>query len=177
MFENRPALYFCNNIFITANIIFIFWFHIKDTVKKLCIKAEDEIYWRISIIAMALSTLRELFQLTEDDAIRKFHDIILSSKLFYLCYWIALSIMILIRKYCSIMSINLTYFFCLSSFFCCVKFLALSIMILILKILFHVYKIINTYKVAIQHTRIIFFIFLIITRIECWPVFKQDPLI
>ena len=30
----------------------------------------------ISIIAMALSTLRELFQLTEDDAIRKFHDII-----------------------------------------------------------------------------------------------------
>ena len=29
---------------------------------------------------------------------------------------------------------------------------------------------------GIQHTCIIFFfIFLIITKIECWPVFKQDP--
>ena len=30
-------------------------------------------------------------------------------------------------------------------------------------------------KVAIQHTCIVFFIFLIITKIKCWPVFKQDP--
>ena len=30
---------------------------------------------------------------------------------------------------------------------------------------------------GIQHTCInFFFIFLIITKIECWPVFKQDPL-
>ena len=43
-----------------------------------------------------------------------------------------------------------------------------------MKILFHdVYKIIN--KQGIQHTCTIFLIFLIITKIECWPVFKQDP--
>ena len=29
---------------------------------------------------------------------------------------------------------------------------------------------------GIQHTCINFLIFLIITKIECWPVFKQDPL-
>ena len=28
---------------------------------------------------------------------------------------------------------------------------------------------------GIQHTSINFLIFLIITKIECWPVFKQDP--
>ena len=28
---------------------------------------------------------------------------------------------------------------------------------------------------GIQHTCIKFLIFLIITKIECWPVFKQDP--
>ena len=28
---------------------------------------------------------------------------------------------------------------------------------------------------SIQHTCINFLIFLIITKIECWPVFKQDP--
>ena len=28
---------------------------------------------------------------------------------------------------------------------------------------------------GIQHTCINFLIFLIITKIECWPVFKQDP--
>ena len=32
LFENRPALYFWNYIFITAYIIYIFWFRIKDTV-------------------------------------------------------------------------------------------------------------------------------------------------
>ena len=29
---------------------------------------------------------------------------------------------------------------------------------------------------GIQHMSQFFFIFLIITKIECWPVFKQDPL-
>ena len=29
---------------------------------------------------------------------------------------------------------------------------------------------------GIQHTCINFLIFLIITKIECWPVFKQDPI-
>ena len=48
---------------------------------------------------MALSALTCIgFQLTEEDAISKFHDIISSSKLFCLCYWIALQIMILIMK-------------------------------------------------------------------------------
>ena len=28
---------------------------------------------------------------------------------------------------------------------------------------------------GIQHTCTIFLIFLIITKIECWPVFKQEP--
>ena len=28
---------------------------------------------------------------------------------------------------------------------------------------------------GIQHTCINFLIFLIITKIDCWPVFKQDP--
>ena len=42
-----------------------------------------------------------------------------------------------------------------------------------MEILFqNVYKIINKY--GIQHTGIVFFS-LIITKIECWPVFKQDP--
>ena len=41
----------------------------------------------ISIVAMALSALTCIdFQLTEEDAISKFHDIISSSKLFCLCY-------------------------------------------------------------------------------------------
>ena len=45
-------------------------------------------------------------------------------------------------------------------------------MILIMKILFYnVYKIIN--KWGVQDTCIVFF--LIITKIECWPIFKQDP--
>ena len=46
-------------------------------------------------------------------------------------------------------------------------------MILILKILLHnVYKIINLrYPTYVYQ----FLIFLIITKIECWPVFKQDP--
>ena len=30
-------------------------------------------------------------------------------------------------------------------------------------------------KCGIQHTCINFLIFFIITKIECWPVFKQDP--
>ena len=30
---------------------------------------------------------------------------------------------------------------------------------------------------GIQHTCINFLIFLIITKIDCWPVFKQDPLV
>ena len=48
---------------------------------------------------MALSALTCIdFQLTEEDAISKFLDIISSSKLFCLCYWIALQIMILIMK-------------------------------------------------------------------------------
>ena len=43
-----------------------------------------------------------------------------------------------------------------------------------MKIFLHtVYKIFN--KLGIQHTYIILFIFLIITKIECWPVFKQEP--
>ena len=47
------------------------------------------------------------------------------------------------------------------------------IMILILKILLHnVYKIINLrYPTYVYQ----FLIFLIIPKIECWPVFKQDP--
>ena len=32
LFENRPALYFCNYIFITAHKMYNFWFRIKDTV-------------------------------------------------------------------------------------------------------------------------------------------------
>ena len=41
-------------------------------------------------------------------------------------------------------------------------------------ILLHtVYKIFN--KQGIQHTYIILFIFIIITKIECLPVFKQEP--
>ena len=42
-------------------------------------------YFRhISIVAMALSALTYIdFQLTEEDAISKFHDIISSSKLFF----------------------------------------------------------------------------------------------
>ena len=32
LFENKPALYFCNYIVITACKIYIFWFRIKDTV-------------------------------------------------------------------------------------------------------------------------------------------------
>ena len=34
---------------------------------------------------------------------------------------------------------------------------------------------IKTSIFGIQHTCINFLIFLIITKIECWPVFKQDP--
>ena len=88
LFENRPALYFCNYIFITANKMYNFWFRIKDTV----------------------------------------------------------------------------YFFLLS---------IIIIMILILKIFLHnVHKIINLrYPTYVYQ----FIIFLIITKIEGWPVFKQDP--
>ena len=32
LFENRPVLYFCNYIFITAHKMHNFWFRIKDTV-------------------------------------------------------------------------------------------------------------------------------------------------
>ena len=32
LFENRPALYFCNYIFITAHKLYNFGFRIKDTV-------------------------------------------------------------------------------------------------------------------------------------------------
>ena len=32
LFENRPALYFCNYISITAHKMYNFWFRIKDTV-------------------------------------------------------------------------------------------------------------------------------------------------
>ena len=32
LFENRPALYFCNYIFITAHKLYNFRFRIKDTV-------------------------------------------------------------------------------------------------------------------------------------------------
>ena len=46
-------------------------------------------------------------------------------------------------------------------------------MILIMKILLHnVYKIINLLYPTYVYP---FLIFLIITKIECWPVFKQDP--
>ena len=46
----------------------------------------------------------------------------------------------------------------------------------IITILLHnVYKIIN--KWCIQHICIFFIIIIIITKIECWPVFKQDPLL
>ena len=58
-------------------------------------------YFRlISIIAMALSTLRNLFRLTEDDSISKFQDFysIPSSKLFCMCFCITLPIIILIMK-------------------------------------------------------------------------------
>ena len=49
-------------------------------------------------------------------------------------------------------------------------------MILIMKVLLHnEYKIINLWNCGIQHTCINFLIFHIITKIECWPVFKQDP--
>ena len=88
LFENRPALYFCNYIFITAHKMYNFWFRIKDTV----------------------------------------------------------------------------YFFLLS---------IIIIMILILKILLHnVYKIINLRYPTYVYPFLIF----LITRIECWPVFKQDPI-
>ena len=63
------------------------------------------------------------------------------------------------------------------SFFCCDKVLALPFMILIKKYssIMSIKSSIN--KVAIQHTCIVFFfIFLIITKIKRWPVFKQDPL-
>ena len=47
-------------------------------------------------------------------------------------------------------------------------------MILIMKILLHnVYKIINLRYPTYVYP---FLIFLIITKIECWPVFKQDPI-
>ena len=47
-------------------------------------------------------------------------------------------------------------------------------MILILKILLHnVYKIINLRYPTYVYQFLIFLI--IITKIECWPVFKQDP--
>ena len=88
LFENRPALYFCNYIFITAHKMYHFGFRIKDTV-----------------------------------------------------YFYLLSIII--------------------------------IMILILKILLHnVYKIINLWYPTYVYQ---FLIFLIIPKIECWPVFKQEP--
>ena len=46
-------------------------------------------------------------------------------------------------------------------------------MILIMKILLHnVYKIINLRYPTYVYK---FLIFLIIRKIECWPVFKQDP--
>ena len=46
-------------------------------------------------------------------------------------------------------------------------------MILIMKILLHnVYKIINLRYPTYVYP---FLIFLIITKIECWPLFKQDP--
>ena len=32
LFENKPALYFCNCILITHYKTYIFWFRIKDTV-------------------------------------------------------------------------------------------------------------------------------------------------
>ena len=32
LFENRPALYFCNYIFITPHKLYNFGYHIKDTV-------------------------------------------------------------------------------------------------------------------------------------------------
>ena len=88
LFENRPALYFCNYIFITAHKTYNFWFRIKDTVYSFLL-------------------------------------------------WIII------------------------------------IMILILKILLH-----NEYKISILRypTYVYqFLIFLIITKIECWSVFKQDP--
>ena len=47
-------------------------------------------------------------------------------------------------------------------------------MILIMKILLH-NEYIKSSICGIQHTCINFLIFLIITKIECWPVFKQDP--
>ena len=44
-----------------------------------------------------------------------------------------------------------------------------------MKILVHnIYKTINIHGYGIQYT-CIFFIF-IVTKIECWPVFKQDPI-
>ena len=47
------------------------------------------------------------------------------------------------------------------------------IMILIMKILLHnVYKIINLRYPTYVYPSLIF---LLITKIECWPVFKQDP--
>ena len=53
--------------------------------------------------------------------------------------------------------------------------LTIIIMILIMNILLHnVYEIINLrYPTYVYQ---FFFIFLIITKIECWPVFKQDPI-
>ena len=58
---------------------------------------------------------------------------------------------------------------------CCLIFLLpiIIIMILIMKILLH-----NVHKIIILRypTYVYqFLIFLIITKIECWPVFKQDP--
>ena len=48
-------------------------------------------------------------------------------------------------------------------------------MILIMKILLH-----NVYKIILLRypTYVYpFLIFLLITKIECWPVFKQDPIV
>ena len=51
--------------------------------------------------------------------------------------------------------------------------LPIIIIILIMKILLHnVYKIINLRYPTYVYPFLIFFI---ITKIECWPVFKQDP--
>ena len=42
LFENRPALYFCNYIFITAYIIhFLIPYHRYCLINFLCIKAKD----------------------------------------------------------------------------------------------------------------------------------------
>ena len=140
-----------HSIFVIIYLLLTIKYLFFDSVSKIPFNffMQESRRWnilrRISIVAIALSALTYIdFQLTEEDAISKFHGIISSSKLFCLCYWIALPIRILIMKilFYDVYKPNLfSVAFC---FFYCVWFLASAIMILIMKTLLHnVIKIIN----------------------------------